>query len=423
MISRTRLGLALLAVAGTLACSTNDSSTTNPCAGITGTCVGFAAGTSEEAISGAFATAAEGTLLVFGPGTFHFTNELDVTVANVTVRGAGSDATVLDFGGNGAQGILASADHFTMQDLAIRDSGGNGVKVVGADYVTIRNVHVSWTDPDLTTHGGYGIYPVQSHHVLVEDSFTSGATDTGIYIGQSQDIVARNNESTGNVAGLEIENCYRADVHDNYIHGNTGGILVFDLPGLAQQGGNTVRVFDNQIIENNHPNFAPLGTTLSLVPAGAGITVMANHDVEVFGNLIQGNQTTAVSVISYFLTGNEIPGGYFPFPRIVHVHDNQVAWNGTAPDQNTQLGYLLASIQDQVFAGSPLPDVIWDGIPMDVGENPNQICVGAGHSWLSLGAYPTTDPDTGDPTLGFAPSVASDPYRCSIDPIDAVTPW
>jgi len=427
MISRTRLGLALLAAAGTLACSSNDSSTTNPCAGVTDACVGFPEATSADAISAALATAADGTTFVFGPGRFVFTNlaagELDVTAANITIRGAGRHATVLDFGGHGTQGILATGDHFTLEDLDIIDSGGNGVKVLAVDYVTIRNVHVSWSSDDLDTHGGYGIYPVQSHHVLVEDCFTSGANDTGVYIGQSQDVIARNNESTGNVAGLEIENCFDADVHDNYLHGNTGGILVFDLPTLAQQGGHGIRVFDNHVIANNHFNFAPdLGSTLAMVPAGAGITIMANHDVEVFGNLIQENQSTGVSVISYMLTGQEITDpNYYPFPSNIDIHDNIMVWNGTSPDVNVPLGGALAQIQAQVFGGSPLPDVIWDGIPLGGGENPNMICAGSTHSWLSLGTYATG----GDPPIGFVPSVASGPYRCSDDlaALPPVTPW
>jgi len=36
-----------------------------------------------------------------------------------------------------------------------------------------------------------------------------------------------------------------------------GGILVFDLPDIPQQGGHHVRVFRNKSINNNTDNFAP----------------------------------------------------------------------------------------------------------------------------------------------------------------------
>jgi len=72
-------------------------------------------------------------------------------------------------------------------------------------------------------------------------------------------------------------------------HDNTGGILVFDLPGLQQEGGHGIRVYANKMQNNNVENFAASGDIVGLVPAGTGFFVMANHDVEVFGNTITGN--------------------------------------------------------------------------------------------------------------------------------------
>ena len=37
-------------------------------------------------------------------------------------------------------------------------------------------------------------------------------TDAGIYVGQSRNIIVRNSIARYNVAGIEIENCYYADV-------------------------------------------------------------------------------------------------------------------------------------------------------------------------------------------------------------------
>jgi parallel beta-helix repeat protein len=94
--------------------------------------------------------------------------------------------------------------------------------------------------------------------VLLENCIAIGASDAGIYVGQSRDIIVTNCEAYHNVAGIEIENCIRADVYDNNAHGNTGGILIFDMPGLTQDGS-LVRVYNNKIKENNFRNFAPEG--------------------------------------------------------------------------------------------------------------------------------------------------------------------
>src|SRR3546814_1655723 len=80
-----------------------------------------------------------------------------------------------------------------------------------------------------------------------------------------------------NVAGIEIENCIGADVYDNVTTGNTGGILVFNMPDLPQPG-HTTRVFNNRIVANNHDNFGRAGTAVAAVPAGSGVVIMSNED-------------------------------------------------------------------------------------------------------------------------------------------------
>src|SRR3546814_12036407 len=111
------------------------------------------------------------------------------------------------------------------------------------------------------------LYPVQTRNVLIEDSVVIGASDAGIYVGQSQDVVVRRNRAEKNVAGIEIENCIGADVYDNVTTGNTGGILVFNMPDLPQPG-HTTRVFNNRIVANNTDNFGRPGTAVAEVPAG-----------------------------------------------------------------------------------------------------------------------------------------------------------
>mgnify|MGYP003327655364 FL=1 len=142
-------------------------------------------------------------------------------------------------------------------------------------------------------------YPVESENVLIDKCVAIGASDAGIYVGQSKNIIVRNSIAQYNVAGIEIENSYYADVYGNLASHNTAGILIFDLPDLPQQGGHHVRVFDNESIDNDTDNFAPEGNIVGEVPRGSGIIVMANSDVEIFGNVISGNGTVNLSIVSY----------------------------------------------------------------------------------------------------------------------------
>ena len=49
----------------------------------------------------------------------------------------------------------------------------------------IRRVRTEWTRGPHTENGAYGIYPVQTENVLIDESVAVGASDAGIYVGQS----------------------------------------------------------------------------------------------------------------------------------------------------------------------------------------------------------------------------------------------
>ena len=86
---------------------------------------------------------------------------------------------------------------------------------------------------------------------MIDECVAIGASDAGVYVGQSEQIIVRNTRAEFNVAGIEIENSYDADVYNNIATNNTGGILIFDLPNLPKQGGKNVRVFQNKSFKDN----------------------------------------------------------------------------------------------------------------------------------------------------------------------------
>lgn len=397
----------------------------DPCEEVEGRCVGFVQGTEEKEIQEAFVSAEPNTTLAFGEGTFTFQNALTLeAVEGVTIRGAGWDRTVLDFKGQkaGGEGLSADKAHrLTVSDLAVRDTAGDGIKVLGTQGVRLQRLHVAWTSENATEHGGYGLYPVQSEQVLIEDCFVAGASDSGIYVGQSKDIVVRRNTAQFNVAGIEIENSHRADVYENTVQHNTGGILVFGLPGLQQPDGHTVRVYKNQVRDNNTENFAPAGNIVATVPRGTGVLVMANHDVEIFDNVIANSKTASLAVISYLLTGLPVQDPNFsPFTWNVHVHDNTFEGGGDAPDPKVALGQALAA-HAPAFGGR-VPDIVYDGIvdPSSQSTRPSNagdVCVGSATSFVNLHAG-QRDPETG----AFA-NLSTDvaPYACPLPSLPAVS--
>ena len=340
------------------------------------------------AIQQALMLAEPGAVIELGPGRYELKDGLSLNVDDVTIKGAGMDQTILSFRNqeSGAEGLLVEASGVTLMDFAVEDAKGDAIKVIGADGISFIRVRTEWTNGPDPLNGAYGLYPVASRNVLIDGAIARGASDAGIYVGQSDNIIVRNSLAEYNVAGIEIENSYVADVHDNIARHNTGGVLVFDLPNLPQQGGHSVRVFNNRIIDNDTPNFAPPGNIVGSVPAGTGVMVMANSKVEVFNNEISNNGTAGVLIVAY---PNEYDDEtYYPYPEGISVHGNSFANNGTAPDND--IGELVASI-----SGTPVPDIVWDGniplwhyftgIPEDRG--------------IYIGDNAGSDPDTGKATF------------------------
>jgi len=368
-------------------------------------CVQIAGG-DTQALLDATNALEPGTTLILGAGTFALENGITIRNADGThLIGQGIDQTTLDFGPATAQvnGVDVIGDDFLIQDLTVLDSPKDGVRVEASKGVVFRRIRTTWTNAADKTNGAYGIYPVKSSDVLVEDSRAENASDAGLYVGQSRNVIVRNNVITGNVAGLEIENTQYADVYGNLAENNTAGIVVFDLPGNPIIG-HDVRLRDNTIRNNNLANFSP-GGTVSMIPAGTGTFAMASRRVEITGNVYENNQTGDIALISglvvdsdpsvWELTEAEIVGDWqglglmpgaapssimnFRTENVV-VAGNSHTNSGTHPDTSRDLGLLLAIL----YGSHPIDAVIYDAIgessidATDIAKNSNDnhICIG-----------------------------------------------
>ena len=317
---------------------------------------------SQEEIQEALIDLEPGDVLTLEPGEYYFEDGLSLDVNDVIFEGSGIDSTILNFGEqiSGAQGLLVTSDGVTLRDFAILDAKGDAIKVIGANGINMIRLRTEWTGGPKESNGAYGFYPVESKDVLIDGCVAIGASDAGIYVGQSQNIIVKNSIAQYNVAGIEIENSYYADVFDNLASHNTGGILIFDLPDLPQQGGHHVRVFRNKTINNDTDNFAPEGNIVGEIPRGTGIIIQANSDVEVFDNDIYGNGTVNLSIVTYgYETEDE---NYNPHPKSIQIHNNRFGDGGFDPDLGTgELAAILFELSD-----GNMPDIFWDGIlPMN----------------------------------------------------------
>lgn len=312
----------------------------------------------QERLQEALILAEPGDEIVLVAGRYLLTDGLSLDADGVTVRGAGMHASVLDFTGQkgAGEGLLVTSDGVTLRNFGMENPKGDGIKSKGADDIVYQGVRVTWTNGPDSENGAYGIYPVESTGILIDGVEVTGASDAGIYVGQSSLITVRNSIASYNVAGIEIENSRGAIVENNFATGNTGGILVFDLPNLPVMGGGDVIVRNNLIVANTTPNFAPPGNIVASVRRGTGVLVMANETVLIEGNVFDENPTSHVMVIAYNQPFDD--DRYNPYARSVRIGPNSFGRGGYDPQIDGAQALLAA------FGGS-LPSVMWDGISGD----------------------------------------------------------
>lgn len=335
----------------------------------------FAQNAEEKKLQRLFVTATDNSTIELPEGTFQLNMSLWLDgKKNVTIKGKGMDKTILNFTNqvSGAEGIkVTNGKNITLQDVAVQDTKGDAVKTQYVDGITFKNVKAEWTRGANSKNGGYGLYPVQCTNVLIDGCEARGASDAGIYVGQSSYIIVRNSKATENVAGIEIENSLYADVYNNEATNNTGGILIFDLPDLVQKKGGYVRVYRNNVHHNNHINFAPKGNIVGKVPQGTGVMILATNHVDVFENKISNNITASTAIVSYYITENPIKdSSYYPFPTQINIYNNSYERERVRATGKGRMGKMY---RFKLRFGKNVPHIQYDGI-VDA-KNPAEICI------------------------------------------------
>ncbi|MBX3184031.1 MAG: right-handed parallel beta-helix repeat-containing protein [Polyangiaceae bacterium] len=326
-----------------------------------------------EALQTALVEARSNQVICLSPGTYQINDLITVgATPGLTIRGTGErpEDVLLDFSGqvSGDDGMLATGDRITIENFAMKNTRGNGVVVSGATGVVFRKLKVSWDRGSDTQNGAYAVYPTRSEDVLVEDCEVVGASDAGIYVGQSRRAVVRRNVAHGNVIGIEVENTIEAEIYDNEAYDNTVGIFVPLLPNLQQTESRATLIRDNLIYENDRTNFGPPGTVVAFMPPGVGIVLLSSDDVRVHGNTIRDHASTAIGIVGQAVM-DEITGSAANdprsdgFPERIYIHDNTFERNGQAPKG------ILATL-----GAVPLEAVVWDGSERSAGSA--ELCLG-----------------------------------------------
>jgi parallel beta-helix repeat protein len=241
------------------------------------------------------------------------------------------------------QGHDREINDFTLIGMQIRDFPENGIwltnvhkfRIAGGIYANNRE---------------YGIFPIFSRDGTIEYNSVTGANDTGIYIGQSSNVLIGHNDVRDCTVGFEIENSTQVTVIGNYAAFNATGYLIDVLPGLVETATTHVTLSGNEALNNNRANpVSDPEDVLSLLPSGAGILNVGADKVTIESNQVSGNNSMGIGVVQLPPAAATADPRIDPFPDNNRIVNNIVVGNGRAPDPKLAAFGLLGA------------DLVWDG--------------------------------------------------------------
>lgn len=295
-------------------------------------------------IQAAIDSAEPGDTVIVPPNVYR--ENVLVTKDNITIQG--SKGAVMDgtgLPGNTAIRVAAPSagariNGFRLSGLTIQNYSRTGILLLRVDHFHVmRGVYID--------NNEYGIFPILSSNGLIDFNEVSGSDDTGIYVGQSHDIVVEKNHTRDCTLGIAIENSSYIAVRENTAVENSIGIVVQLLPGLGVKVTSDVEVKENRLIRNNRPNpVTDPEDSLSLAPSGIGFLNVGGDRVRVERNVATQNNSGGIAVIRLPQQFAQLDSLINPLPDDNVIANNVALQNGRSPDP--KISPLLGS------------DLVWD---------------------------------------------------------------
>ena len=285
------------------------------------------------------------SVILIQPGTYN--EAIVVSKKGIVLIGA-PGGVIIQNPGDEENGITVkdNSDGFVLRNVTVKNFKENGVYLSHVNGFLISQVSA-------VDNGEYGIFPVFCHNGIVDHCTASGHSDTGIYIGQSSDILISDNVAYANVNGLESENSNNIVITRNTSYNNVLGILVVLLPGLEVKTSHDIVVSKNYIHDNNHINFSsPGGGFENYIPSGVGVLNLGSDRTIIKENLIKNNNFLGLATVSTLVLG-ALAG--LPSSAFADIEPN--------PDGNKIIQNTLVNNGTVAPAGIPFPavDLLWDG--------------------------------------------------------------
>ncbi|WP_255149890.1 right-handed parallel beta-helix repeat-containing protein [Halorarius halobius] len=233
-----------------------------------------------ETIQAAVNAAEPEDLVLVGPGTYTEAVEV-VDTPRLTIRGTDRNEVVLDGEFKRQDGVFATVDDVVVENMTARHYVRNGFFWSSVS---------GWRGSYLTAYNNrlYGIYNIDSMHGRYDNSYASGHTDSGFYIGQCKPChaIIEDVRSENNAIGYSGTNAGGyLTVRDSEWRHNMAGIVPNSLDSEADPPQDSARIENNLVESNNNAN-AP-DEAFGYAAFGTGINVAGGINNEVVGNEVR----------------------------------------------------------------------------------------------------------------------------------------
>ena len=245
-----------------------------------------------DTIQAAVDAAEPGDLVLVAPGTYE--EAVDVTTADITIRGLDRNEVILDGGFELENGIrVLDTDGVVVENMTARNYLSNGFFWTGSDryrgsYLTAYR------------NGDYGIYAFDAYHGQLDNSLGSGSPDAGFYIGECYecDAVLDNVVSEHNGLGYSGTNSGgELYIVNSTFRNNRAGIVPNSGAYELCYPGRRNTIVGNIVHDNNNDE-AP-AIDVALLAQGNGILIAGSVENVVERNLVYGHDRTGIAAVPF----------------------------------------------------------------------------------------------------------------------------
>ena len=332
-----------------------------------------------DTIQAAVDAAEPGDLILVGPGTYE--EAVNVETDELTIRGLDRNEVILDGGFEKDNGIrVVGADGVAVENMTARNYTNNGFFWTGVE---------GYRGSYLTTYriGDYGIYAFDSTSGLLEQSYTSGSPDAGVYIGQCYPCDAVIDGIVSEFNGL------------GYSGTNSGGNLLivnstfrFNRAGIVPNSGSyelcyperDTTIVGNTVYSNNQADTPAID--VALLAMGNGILPAGGVGNTIERNLVYDHDRTGIGLVPFpeedanddipppedderpcSETLDEAPADPATLPDLLvwNPRDNRVVGNDVSDSRLADIG--VGSLDDVSGLGNCFADNTFEtSAPLDV---------------------------------------------------------